>query len=75
MTTKNRLSPQLSRGAVKSLAKQDLAICTLGDQDDGSNVYWEDGREMHRPDNRGPDELERCQPVARCGQKLLCIGG
>jgi len=44
MTTKNRPSPQICRGIVKSVAELDLAICSLDDQDDVSNVYWEDAR-------------------------------
>jgi len=54
----------LSSTAVKSLARQDPAICSLGDQDDVSTqaYYCEDGREMRRSDNGGPDELERCRP-------------
>jgi len=35
MTTKDR-PPQISRGTVKSTAESDLAICSLGDQDDVS---------------------------------------
>jgi len=44
MTTKDRPSPQISRGTVKSLAKLDLAICFFGDQDDVSNFYWNGGQ-------------------------------
>jgi len=75
MTTKDRSSPQISRGTIKSLAELDLAICSLGDQDDVSNFYCEDGREMCRSDNGGPDKLEHCRPVMRCGPKLLCVDG
>jgi len=37
MTTEDCPSPQISRKTVKSLAKLDLAICSLGDQNDISN--------------------------------------
>jgi len=43
----------ISRGTIKSLAKQDLAICSLDDQDDVSQGCWEDGRETCQSNNGG----------------------
>jgi len=67
-----RETASLLKSTVKSVAGR--AICSLEHRDDVSTYYREDGLEMRRSDNGGPDELERCPPLLRCTPRPLCVG-
>jgi len=68
----NQMRPwrlRVSKGSVGSLAEHDLAICSLGDQEDVFNLYWKAERCVTLT-----TEGQTSCTVVRYGQKLPCIG-